>query len=139
VVPYHRAVGDSLTVVWKRHQAGGAPLTLDALRTEAGYRGTEIPELSATAYDLAVATQVLGALDQPLVLLLSRTYERQRALARYADQLGAALLTSPELARNDWQRGAYLLAEGLSEVRAAEEVLLAKYDSALARLPAAGR
>ena len=134
VLPYHRAMGDALTEVWKRHQGSGVPLTLGALRAESRYDGLRLPELAGTAYDLAVATQVLGSIDQPLVLLLSRTYERQRALARYQDQLGTALMTSPELARGDWQRGAYLLAEGLSEVRAAEDVLLAKYDSVLARL-----
>ena len=82
---------------------------------------------------------MLGAIDQSLVLLLSRTYERQRALAHCGDRLGAALLTAPELARGDWQRGAYLLAEGLSEVRASEEAPLATYDPSLARLPAARR
>ena len=139
VLPYHREVGRSLTRVWRAHLASGAPLTLDALRTEARYEGTQFPELSATAYDLAVATQVVGTLPPDLVSLLSRTYERQRDLAGSMRQVNDAILNAPELARDEWTRAAYLLAMGISETRAAEDVLVAKYDSSLARLAAALR
>lgn len=136
LLPYHRATSDALAAAWTAHLRSGAVLSIEQLRAEGHYDGPRFVDYSATAYQLAIATQSLRNLDPSLALLVSRVYERQGIIARYQEQVMASLLGAVPDQRGDMMRAAFVLVEGMAEMCNHETGLVAEYDALLTRLEA---
>lgn len=137
VLPYHRAISDSLHRAFQQQFRTGQRVTLVDVSRSTGYDGTKLQDLQTTAYDLAIATQALGELPPELGLRLARVYTRQRSFTAYSDQMSQALMLTLPAPRDDASRALFVLDQDLREIRRNEERLVAAYDSALPPVTAA--
>jgi hypothetical protein len=139
--PYHAALASGFSNLLRA--PGGPPPSLPAVFKQVGWRGAGEVSFRHTAWDLALANQSLGYLDQGLAFGIADVYLTQQRYEAYQQTMQRAVFT-PGSFRPDAVAGVSFIlmayyndAAGSNDPDLARlyDGVLPKLDSAVARLP----
>jgi len=121
-----------------RFRGSSRPPSLSDIRTRARFRGIEPVDFDHTAWDLALATQVLTEIDPRLAYTISRVYTQQQAFQHFEDSFSASAFTPSSFANFTDASGLVLaMSSYLGDVHEREREQLAMYHVLLPQLDSA--
>jgi hypothetical protein len=138
VAPYHAELARGFAAL--TGGPGGPPTSIPAMFKRVGWRGAGEVAFRRTAWDLALANQSLGYLDQDLAFAVADVYLHQQRYEAYQETMQRAVYTPASLRPEAVGGVTFILMMYFSDVSRSSDPNLAKaYDRVLSRVDSAIR